>query len=427
MSFNEWKHEEFGKVPYDWGVSKLGNHITTLTDYHANGSYEKLKENVELLDDEDYAIMIRTTNFEQNSFDRNSFKYITKSAYEFLEKSKVFPNDILMNKIANAGSVYLMPNLKRPVSLAMNLFLIRINNNEINQKYAYYFLKNYEAYVKTRASGSVTKTITKENVRNLEIAYPNIMEQNSIVSILSAIDKKVELNNQMNKKLEETAQAIFKSWIVDLVPFKDGELEESEIGLIPKGWRVGCLNDIVNQITKTCHRKEIPSGSRYIGLEHIPRRQLVLCEYGDIEEVASDKLSFSQYDLLFGKIRPYFHKVSIAPWDGYCSTDVIVLAPKIKEFYGYAVLTIYSDIFVQFAVQISQGTKMPRAEWKVLKDYKLIIPPDDIMHSFNNVILPILERMLLNSEESSRLVQIRDTILPKLMSGTIRVPLEVNI
>lgn len=210
MSSSSYKQCEFGKYPSDWKLEKLGEHISVLTDYHANGSYKKLKENVELLDEEDYAYMIRTTNFEQNAFERSDFKYITESAYNFLEKTKVYKNDILMNKIANAGSVYLVPKLNKPISLAMNLFLIRMDNERLDQKYSYYFMKNYERYIKTRAEGSVTKTITKENVRKLQIAYPTIQEQKNIVNILENIEGKIEINNKINKKLEEMAQTIFK-------------------------------------------------------------------------------------------------------------------------------------------------------------------------------------------------------------------------
>jgi type I restriction enzyme S subunit len=111
--------------------------------------------------------MIRTTNFEQNNF--QDFKYITEDAYNFLSKSKVYEGNILMNKIANAGSVYYMPKLNKPVSLAMNLFLIRIDNSLAKSKYVYLYLKQNEKYIKSFAAGSVTKTITKEAVRNLEI------------------------------------------------------------------------------------------------------------------------------------------------------------------------------------------------------------------------------------------------------------------
>lgn len=195
MNFNKFKKAEFGKCPVDWSISNLEEVITILTDYHANGSYKKLKENVELLDKENYAIMIRTTNFEQKAFTKKDFKYITEDAYNFLKKTKLYENDILMNKIANAGSVYIVPRFNKPVSLAMNLFLIRVNKQIINQKYVYYFMKNYEKYVKTRAQDSVTKTITKDNVKKLKIAYPNMDEQNKIVNLISMLDKKIEFNN----------------------------------------------------------------------------------------------------------------------------------------------------------------------------------------------------------------------------------------
>ncbi len=160
----------------EWKEINLGEIIEVLTDYHANGSYKVLKKNVELLDEPNYAVMIRTTNLEQNDFFSN-LKYIDRHAYDFLEKSKVYANDIIMNKIANAGSVYLMPQLNKPVSLAMNLFLVRINKNKANQKFIYFYLKHNEKYVKQFAEGSVTKTITKKAVNNLTIKIPDIKTQ----------------------------------------------------------------------------------------------------------------------------------------------------------------------------------------------------------------------------------------------------------
>ena len=174
----------------NWRRVKLGDYLSVLTDYHANGSYKKLKANVELLDTPNYAVMIRTTNFEKNDFTKD-LKYITKSAYEFLHKSKVQSGDILMNKIANAGSVYYMPDLHRPVSLAMNLFLLRTNKNNTDQRYIYYYLKGTEKYIKQFAIGTATTTITKESVRNLEILLPPLPTQRKIAAILSAIGREI--------------------------------------------------------------------------------------------------------------------------------------------------------------------------------------------------------------------------------------------
>jgi type I restriction enzyme S subunit len=111
----------------------LGDFIDVITDYHANGAYEKLKENVCLKYEPDFAIMIRTLNFESNDFKSNLI-YLNEKEYNYLSKTKVYPYDLAMNKIANPGSVYLMPDLNKPVSLAMNLFLIRFNK-KVDQKF----------------------------------------------------------------------------------------------------------------------------------------------------------------------------------------------------------------------------------------------------------------------------------------------------
>lgn len=195
----EFQDTEVGLIPKKWNIINLGDELDIITDYHSNGSYKTLKENVTLKETEDYAIMIRTTNFEQNNFSDN-FRYVDKEAYNFLNKSKVFPDDIIMNKIANAGSVYLMPNLKRPVSLAMNLFLIRMKKS-VNQRYVYYYLKNNEKYLKSFAQGSVTKTITKENVKTFPLVLPPIEIQNKIDYILSTINKKIENIFNINNNL----------------------------------------------------------------------------------------------------------------------------------------------------------------------------------------------------------------------------------
>ncbi|HUC13083.1 MAG TPA: hypothetical protein VMS00_01400 [Acidimicrobiales bacterium] len=105
-----------------------------------------------------------------------------------------------------------------------------------------------------------------------------------------------------------------------------------------------------------------------VGLEHIPRRQLTLSDWGEAGELQSRKTRFRSGDILFGKIRPYFHKVSVAPLDGICSTDAIVIRPR-EPYWGLVVMTVSSNGFVAHAAQTATGTKMPRADWKVIGGY----------------------------------------------------------
>ena len=217
-------------VPEYWRKVKLGDCLVVLTDYHANGSYERLKANVELLDTLDYAVMIRTKNFEQNNF-QGDLKYVTKAAYDFLSKSKVYPGDILMNKIANAGSVYYMPDLRRPVSLAMNLFLLRTDENKVFQRYIYYYLKANESYVKQFAIGTAATTITKNAVRTLDVLLPPLNEQKAIAHILGTLDDKIELNQQMNHTLEAIAHTLFNPGLSTSIPSAPKWMDDN-----PQAW-----------------------------------------------------------------------------------------------------------------------------------------------------------------------------------------------
>jgi len=187
------------KLPKGWEWTRLGNVISLLSDYHANGSYKILKENVNLLDTEDYAIMVRITNLGNNP--SQDFKYITKEAYEFLKKSKLQPNDIVMSKITDPGTVYIVPDLKKPMSLAMNLFMLRFHDT-INSKYIYYYLKARESYVKSFQGGTSTKTITKDAVKGLILALPPLEEQKRIVDKIDhvmALCDELELNIEQSK------------------------------------------------------------------------------------------------------------------------------------------------------------------------------------------------------------------------------------
>ncbi|CAM3930833.1 restriction endonuclease subunit S [Bacillus wiedmannii] len=191
-------------IPSTWEWVQLADIVDDLTDYHANGSYKILKEHVELLDEPNYACMIRATNFEQNNFS-SVMKYITKSAYDFLAKSKLYGGEILISKIGNTGSVYLMPNLNKPCSLAMNLFALRVSKY-VDNEFVYYYLKspmgsaNIDKYVR----GVTTTSIDKKSVRSVWVPLPPINEQLEIKRLLKkflSIEKdeqemlKVAMNN----------------------------------------------------------------------------------------------------------------------------------------------------------------------------------------------------------------------------------------
>lgn len=212
--FESYLQGVFENKGENWEEKEFGSFITILTDYHANGSYEILKKNVELKNTEDYAWMVRSTDFE-NDF-KNELRYISKSSYDYLEKSRIFGNEIIMSKIGNAGKVYLMPEITRPCSLAMNLFLIRVDEKIIDPKYVFIFLntKNGTKQINSRLNGTATKTITKDNVRSIKIIIPPLQEQEKIIlrlDELSAETKRLEtIYQQKLDSLEELKKSILQ-------------------------------------------------------------------------------------------------------------------------------------------------------------------------------------------------------------------------
>ena len=217
--FESYLQGVFENKGEDWEEKEFGDIITTLTDYHANGSYEILKKNVELKDTEDYAWMVRSTDFEKDF--ENDFRYTDEKGYNFLSKSKVLGGEIIMSKIGNAGNVYLMPKVQRPCSLAMNLFLIRLDEKKAIPEYVFHYLKSKKGdiQIKSRLLGMATKTITKDNVRNIIIPFPTLQEQQNIVQKLDTLSTET-------KKLE----AIYQQKINDLEELKKSVLQKTFSG-----------------------------------------------------------------------------------------------------------------------------------------------------------------------------------------------------
>ncbi len=193
----------------------LNNLIIKLTDYHANGSYQILKEHVDLLDEPDYALMIRTIDFETDNFE-NNVKYVSENAYNFLDKTKLYGGEIIINKIGNAGRVYFMPYLDRKVSLGMNQFMFK-TNDKINNYFLYIFLisKFGKKIIERRISGAVPLSIDKQSVKNITIPILPQSFQLQIEKIVKSAYEKQTKSKQLYKEAEE---ALLKE--VDLLNYK---------------------------------------------------------------------------------------------------------------------------------------------------------------------------------------------------------------
>jgi type I restriction enzyme S subunit len=153
----------------------------------------------------------------------------------------------------------------------------------------------------------------------------------------------------------------------------------------------------------------------------MPRRSIALFTWGAASGIESNKFEFKRGDILFGKLRPYFHKVGVASVDGVCSTDILVVRPKRTSWFGFVLGHVSSTEFVEYTSAGSDGTRMPRTNWADMARYEFALPPETVAESFTRLVRPLLEQIFLNIHESRTLAALRDALLPKLISGEMRV------
>lgn len=271
--------------------------------------------------------------------------------------------------------------------------------------------------------GSAVPTLNRNHIHPLETKIPvKVEDQRRIASILSSLDRKIELNNKINADLEEMAQAIFKNWFVDFEPFKDGKFVDSELGMIPEGWKVGTLKDLLylrKDSIKAANKGNLP----YLPIDTIPMHCLVATDFKSNDEAKSSLQTFEQNDIVVGAMRVYFHRVILAPCKGITRTTCFVLSVKNENALAYSLMQCNQDEAISFAEKTSKGSTMPYAVWDGgYGEYKVVIPPSEVMKSFNDLLSNFFSKMNKNAIENSRLSLLRDTLLPRLMSGELEVP-----
>ncbi len=301
-------------------------------------------------------------------------------------------------------------------------------NTEISMRFLYYLLRSqsYREEILASATGTTVRHTSPDRIQRFRFSLPPLHEQCVIADILGTLDAKIELNRRMNATLEDVPRALFRSWFVTFDPVHakaagrqpagmnaamaalfPGSFEEAASGEIPTGWRLGKLGDIAWQQRRNAQPQETPIGTPYIGLEHMPRKSISLGEWGTSDTVVSQKLWFRRGEILFGKLRPYFHKVGVAVVDGVCSTDIVVIAPLTPEWFGLTLETVSSDEFVSFVTASSDGTKMPRTRWDDMARYEIVIPPLTVARRFSELVVQSVERIASNVFESQNLAAMR--------------------
>lgn len=295
-----------------------------------------------------------------------------------------------------------------------------IPNEETDSEFLYYLLKYNKDYIASQGSGTTFAEVSGKTMKDIEVVVPKEKEdQHRIASILSSLDRKIELNNKINADLEEMAQAVFKNWFVDFEPSKNGKFVDSELGMIPEGWKVVVFDNILKVTTTKTGKEGIPEYSVTNTGIH-PRDEKFTKNLS--KSSAKNKL-IRKGNLVFGMSREILNWGIMKEEVGGVSSayNVYIVDEKI-------VSTTYLECFIAqrmdyFADLIKPASREGQGVDKALLMKKIIyIPPSEVLDVFLEKYNSIMHLTEIRNQENSRLSLLRDTLLPRLMSGELEVP-----
>jgi type I restriction enzyme S subunit len=345
------------------------------------------------------------------------------------QRTRLQGGELLLTIVGTIGETAIVPRELAGWNVARAIAVLPVRS-DVGAYWVQLVLKSplVRSQIDSRLNTTVQATLNLGDVAQLPILLPPEPERQNIGAVLSTLDYKIELNRRMNETLETMARELFKDWFVDFGPTR-AKMEggapylRSRIWALfphrldeqgrPEGWKGGTLGDIAFQVGESVSPETLAPETPYIGLEHMPRRSIALEDWEGAGKVTSGKLAFKRGDFLFGKLRPYFHKVGIAPLDGICSTDIVVLNAKSPETRSFVISCISQDQYVAFTDRTSDGTKMPRTSWGRMEKYEICIPTPQIFEAFDETASPLFERLMANIHESTDSCRHTRPVAPK--------------
>lgn len=309
----------------------------------------------------------------------------------------------------------------------LNQNAVRVSGlSDVDQKYLYYTLKNkdFSNYIVGKAQGAANQaSITQYDIKNYEFKLPTIQEQKNIAATLSCLDNKIEINNRINKNLERIIQAIFKSWFVDFEPFQDDDFEESEFGMIPKGWKVVEMGDVVEEIRDKAIDRELQV------LSAVKTGNLILSEEYFTKQVFSKSISkyviVKPFEFAYNPARINIGSIGMNEYDYDGCVSPVYVAFRSENNYKWFMKRLFKT--ERFNTEVNtraSGSVRQTLNYNEFARIKLIYPTSDIVDRFNEIIENFYEIQKKMSVEANALISIRDLLLPKLMNGEIQIPLK---
>jgi type I restriction enzyme S subunit len=396
----EFKETEIGEIPKDWEVSKIGVFYKLKYGITANsGEFGNCR-------------LLRQTDLKEGFIDISSVPYSEVSEDE-IQKYLLKDDDLVISRIANVGSIgYVsfeaLNSLDKP--LIFGSYLLKFEKiKEIHNKFTFYFLLSpqMQDYIKSIAEGSTRQNTNAKVVAEFPLYVPPLPEQSRIATVLSYFDDLIEVKKRQNEILEKTAMAIFKSWFVDFEPFMDGEfVYNEELGRdIPKGWEMKKVIDL-------CY---IISGRGKYLIEASEGIYPLWGANGVLGYI--DNYDLEGFSIITGRVGT-IGKVFLVEGKYAISDNVLCIIPH----QGFCIFFLYLWIKSQIDFEsLNVGTSQPLITKTALGNEPILSPPPHILQSFHSLVEPLFQKIILNQKQIMTLRKIRDTLLPLLVFGKLRV------
>lgn len=353
-----------------------------------------------------------------DSYVYETSRTLTRKGYESAGKSALLfkPNTIVISKSGTVGRLGIIKDYMCGNRATINI----VPYEDVSMKFIFYILKNYQRHFKDMAVGSVQKNLYVSILENLEISLPSIDTQNKIAKILSNIDDKIDCIQKINKNLEEQIETIYNSFFVYYDDFSKEELEEYEIGLIPKDWELMSLGEVTTKI------KEKVGSDDYKVFSAVNTGNLILSEEYFDKQVYSKNIEkyivVKQKEFAYNPARINIGSIGRNDFNYDGCVSPVYVAFKVEEGYeNFMNMYIKSNRFNQWVLTLSSGSVRQTLNYADFSIIKIAYPPKDLVNKFNKVYDNYYEVINYNNSVISNLENIRDILLPKLMSGEIDV------
>ena len=413
-------------LPKDWELKTLGELVSILTDYTANGSFASLKENVTYFNEPNFAALVRTTDLKKKEFKPERFT--DKRGYEFLKKSALYGGEILMANVGSIGEVYIVPEVDFPMTLAPNMYLIKYNDNLINT-YAYYFMNSsiFINQLLSKIASTTLQAVNKANFKSIKIPLPPLEEQKKIADILSTVDKKIAFVEENINATEELKKGLMQKLLTEGIGHT--EFKDSELGRIPESWKVVKLEEVCTKIVGGgTPSKNEPDYWNNGTIPWVTPSEFTKSKSNYISvtesKISEEGLKNSSATLLAIGTVIMSSRATI----GECKINTIEITTN-QGFISFQCNDLLNNLYLLYFIKqnkpnilkISSGSTFLEVSRTSMKNFSIAIPPLEEQKQIAEILSTVDKKLENLKEKKQSFEELKKGLMQKLLTGEVRL------